>query len=81
MTPYSRFTARVAARLVSEQQWHPSQKLKQLKDGEIELTVTLGGLEEIERWVLSWGEHAQVLEPLALKRQIRRVAEAILARD
>ena len=39
-----------AARLVSERQWHSSQKIKQLKDGEIELTVTLGGLEEIERW-------------------------------
>jgi len=68
-----------AARLVSERQWHPSQKIKSLADGEMELTMTLGSLEEIERWVLSWGEHVQVLEPAALKRQIRRVAEAILA--
>lgn len=67
-----------AARLVSERQWHPSQKLKQLKDGEIEWTVTLGGLEEIERWVLSWGSHASVVEPPELKRLVRRAAEAIL---
>jgi len=68
-----------AARLVSERQWHPSQKIKHLADGEIELSMTLGSLEEIERWVLSWGAHARVLEPAELKRMIRGVAEAILA--
>lgn len=68
-----------AARLVGERQWHPTQTIRQLRDGEVELTMTLGGLEEVERWVLSWGEHARVLEPVALKRQIRRVAAAILA--
>jgi len=39
----------------------------------------VGNLEEIERWVLSWGAHAWVLEPSELKRRIRRAAEAILA--
>jgi len=68
-----------AARLVGERNWHPSQKIKQLAGGEIELSLTLGSLEEIERWVLSWGEHVQVLEPAALKRQIRRVAQVIMA--
>ena len=67
-----------AARLVGERQWHPSQTIRQLRDGEIELSMTLGGLEEVERWILSWGEHARVLEPAALKRQIHRVAELIL---
>jgi proteasome accessory factor B len=70
-----------AARLVGERQWHPTQTLKPLRNGEMELIMTLGGLEEVERWILSWGEHARVLEPAALKRQIRRVAEAILAQD
>jgi proteasome accessory factor B len=68
-----------AARLVGERQWHPSQSLRPLRDGELELTMTLGSLEEIERWILSWGEHAVVLEPAELKRRIRRSAEAILA--
>lgn len=68
-----------AARLVSEREWHSSQKLKRLPEGELELSMTLGGLEEVARWVLSWGEHAKVLEPAGLKQQIRRAAEAILA--
>jgi proteasome accessory factor B len=79
-----RFKVRIAfddfaARLVSERNWHPSQKIKQLPGGTIELRLELGSLEEIERWILSWGSHARVLEPAELKRRIRRSAEAILA--
>jgi predicted DNA-binding transcriptional regulator YafY len=69
-----------AARLVSERQWHPTQKIKRLADGEIELSMTLGSLEEVERWILSWGEHASVLEPAALIRRIRAVAETLRRR-
>ena len=69
-----------AARLVSERQWHPSQKVKRLADGEIELTMTLGGLEEIERWILSWGEHATVLEPPAMVRRIKEIAGTLSRR-
>lgn len=63
-----------AARLVSERQWHPSQRIKRLAGGEIELSITLGRLEEVERWVLSWGEHAKVLEPTALIDAIRGIS-------
>lgn len=68
-----------AARLVSERVWHESQVLKPLEDGGVELTLELGGLEEIERWVLSWGEHARVLAPKRLRERIRAVATALLA--
>ena len=65
-----------AARLVRERDWHPSQKIRELKNGEIELEMTLGALEEIERWILSWGEHAKVRGPKILadnvKKQIQR---------
>jgi proteasome accessory factor B len=70
-----------AARLVSERRWHDSQKLRPLPGGGLELTMELGSLAEIERWVLSWGAHAQVLEPAALKSQVRAAAQAILAQS
>ena len=38
-----------AARLVGERNRHPSQKIKQLPGGTIELRLELGRLEEIER--------------------------------
>jgi proteasome accessory factor B len=55
-----------ASRLVRERDWHPTQKIREIKGGGIELEMTLGALEEIERWVLSWGDHAEVLAPKVL---------------
>ena len=60
-----------AARLVRERDWHPSQKFREIRDGQIELEMTLGALEEIERWILSWGEHAKVLEPKILTESVK----------
>jgi proteasome accessory factor B len=66
-----------AARLVSERTWHESQKFQEAKDGSATLELELGGLEEIERWVLSWGSHVQVLAPPQLRDQIKKQAAAI----
>jgi proteasome accessory factor B len=66
-----------AARLVAERTWHESQKIRPLRDGSIILQLELGGLEEIERWILSWGNHARVLEPAALAQLIRDAAISV----
>src|SRR5205814_8155411 len=60
-----------AARLVAERKWHESQRIREKKDGSIILELDLGGLEEIERWILSWGKHARVLAPKELATRIR----------
>jgi proteasome accessory factor B len=61
-----------ASRLVRERDWHPTQKIREIKGGGIELEMTLGALEEIERWVLSWGDHAKVLGPKALIESVAK---------
>src|SRR5207245_11326943 len=66
-----------AAPLVQERQWHPSQEIKQLRNGGIELSLTLGNLEEIERWILSWGSHAQVLASPELKERVRKTVSTL----
>jgi proteasome accessory factor B len=66
-----------AASRIEERQWHPSQKIKQLRDGEIELSLTLGNLEEIARWILNWGNHAHVLAPAELKEQIAKTVSEL----
>ena len=69
-----------AARLVAERQWHASQKIKPLKPADgvgIEMTLKLGSLEEITRWILSWGGHARVLEPKELRDRVKAAAEAM----
>jgi proteasome accessory factor B len=66
-----------AARLVSERTWHESQRLRHAKDGSATLELELGALEEIERWVLSWGSHVSVLGPAELRDRIKEQAVAI----
>jgi proteasome accessory factor B len=61
-----------AAPRIQERQWHPSQKIKSIGNGRIELSLTLGTLEEIERWILSWGTHARVTAPEELKARLAK---------
>jgi len=68
-----------AAQLVRERMWHHSQKIKELRDGGLELKLQLGSLEEIERWVLSWGDEAEVLEPAKLRQRLADVGRKFVA--
>jgi len=67
----------VVAPLIEERQWHPSQKIKKLRDGRLELSLSLGNFEEIQRWILSWGKYAQVLEPADLKQRIGKTVSVL----
>lgn len=68
-----------AARLVSERSWHESQRIREAADGSMVLQMELGGLEEIERWILSWGSHVRVLAPGQLVKRIAAEAQAVAA--
>jgi len=72
-----RFESAVAD-YVREKKWHPSQRLRDLEDGGVELSLTLSGLEEIERWILSWGGSARVIEPRELADRVRAEASRML---
>lgn len=72
-----RFNAR-AADYVREKKWHESQRLRDLRDGGVELRLRLSGLEEVTRWVLSWGGDARVLKPRELARAVEAAAHRIL---
>jgi predicted DNA-binding transcriptional regulator YafY len=73
-----RFTSR-AADYIREKKWHPSQTLRDLKDGGVELTMKLSSLAEVERWVLSWAGEAKVLQPKELAESVRAAAKNFLA--
>jgi predicted DNA-binding transcriptional regulator YafY len=64
-----RFSPSVA-RYVSESKWHASQRLTKDKNGGIIAEFDLDGTEEIKRWILSFGQHAEVLEPVSLVNAI-----------
>jgi proteasome accessory factor B len=73
-----RFEERVAD-YIREKRWHPSQQLKELPDGGVELSLQLGSLVEIQRWVLGWGGAAKVIAPPELAQRVAAAAQAISA--
>jgi len=48
-----------------------------MDDGEIQLTMQLNNLAEVERWILSWGEHATVVEPKELVSRVKQVVAVL----
>ena len=72
-----RFSAKVAD-YIREKRWHATQQLRELKDGGVELQMTLSALVEVERWILAWGGDAQVIGPKALRDKVRISARTIL---
>jgi predicted DNA-binding transcriptional regulator YafY len=64
-----------AAQLVRERSWHPSQKMQDTNNDELELQLRLSSLEEIEPWILSWGKHVRVLAPEDLQKRIYEAAQ------
>jgi predicted DNA-binding transcriptional regulator YafY len=72
-----RFDPRVAD-YVREKKWHESQRLRDLKEGGVELELKLSSLVEIQRWVLSWGADARVVQPRELADRVKQAARDIL---
>ena len=72
-----RFSPTVADR-VREREWHESQEMRDLRDGRLELRLRLGALPEIERWVLTWGGDAEVVQPKELRNRLRKTAGTLL---
>jgi len=57
-------------RYVEEGQWHRTQRLIPQADGSLLAEFHLDGTEEIKSWALSFGRHAEVLEPEELRQAI-----------
>jgi predicted DNA-binding transcriptional regulator YafY len=74
-----RFDASVAQR-VGEAVWHRSQKMVELPDGRVELTLTVAGIVEIRPWILSWGDAVEVLAPPELRESVARAVRGASAR-
>ena len=62
-----------AARLAQERRWHPSQETEVLdaRGQKVEVRFEAGALEEVVRWVLSFGSKAEVIGPPELRQMVR----------
>lgn len=64
-----RFSPEVA-RVVGERRFHPSQVLQPQPDGSVIAQFALSSFEEVASWILSWGQHAKVLQPPELRERV-----------
>ena len=52
-------------------QWHPTQKVKFQKDGNLLLEMDVPLSPELQTWILGWHEAIRVLAPIALIKEIK----------
>lgn len=65
-----RFDAEIKP-FVIRKKWHQSQKVKELKNGSIEVRFRVNGIEGIKTWIYRWLPHVEVVAPKKLKEIIR----------
>lgn len=69
-----------AADLIRGRKWHASQEIMELPKRQLRLRLRLNSIEEAERWVLSWGQHATIIRPQALTDRIRETVKVLQIR-
>ncbi len=65
------------SRWIRERRYHPSQQNEEQPDGSLVLTLRVAGTEEIKRWLLGYGAHAEVLEPTSLRDAVAEEAKKV----
>ncbi len=65
----------VAAKLILSSQHHPKEKVTKQKDGSVIYAINVEGLEEIARWILMYGDEAEVIKPTELRQRIALTVE------
>ncbi len=72
--------SREVARYVREKQWSAKQKLTPKSDGGLLAEFQLSSTVEIKSWILSFGRHAEALEPDSLRQDIAEELALLAAR-
>ena len=71
--------ARGLAPYIRERLWHPSQKVRDLADGRVEMTLIVADTLEVRRWILGFGVEAEVVAPARMKEELRVEAAKVAA--
>ncbi len=68
------------ARWIREKSWVEGEVKEEKGDGSLVLRIEVPATGELRRWVLSFGSHAEVLEPRQLREEMKEEARAVLGR-
>ncbi len=70
----------LVAQNVAEVRWHRTQKLEWNADGTLDFHVTVDGLDEIQWWILGYGDQAEVVRPPELRQMVADRVRGMLGR-
>jgi proteasome accessory factor B len=73
-----RFDAAVAP-FIRERVWHPSQRLRDLRGGGVELSFRCGESYEVTSWVASWRHWVEVVRPVRLRASLAELGDWLTA--
>ncbi len=78
IVPVKIIFSRSVARYIRDRFWHPSQKLRELSEGRLEVTLRVADTLELRRWILGYGPEAEVVEPAAIRETLAKEAGALV---
>ena len=61
---------RTVAPYIRERTWHATQELKEIRGRGVELTFACSPSPEVDAWVASWRDAAEVIEPASLRKEM-----------
>jgi len=74
-----RFKKEISDYILRKDKWHSSEKRTILPNGDVELSFTVAGVDEIKRWIYSWLPHAEVINPRWFRKQIKKELSASIS--
>jgi predicted DNA-binding transcriptional regulator YafY len=66
------------ARWIRERIWHPTQKITELDDGGLLFEVEANP-EEVTRWIIGYGSHAEIVRPPSLREAVKEELQKTLS--
>ncbi|MDN5941192.1 MAG: WYL domain-containing protein [Nitrospira sp.] len=63
---------------VKDRIWHPSQQLKRLSKGRMQMSLSVADSREVVGWVLSFGSGVKVVRPDSLRTAVEEEAKKVL---
>ncbi|NTW56072.1 MAG: WYL domain-containing transcriptional regulator [Chlorobiaceae bacterium] len=59
------------AQWIRERRWHSTQKIQEHEDGSLILSLSVGALDAVKRWIMQYGSQAEVLGPEELRDMVK----------
>lgn len=68
-----------AAKVIAQGIHHPKEQIEDIGQGKVIYKVKTRGLEEIQRWLLGYGDEVTVIAPTELRQNVSRIGKCLFS--